>query len=234
MARRKDWPKEVETAILTRSARRCCLCFGLNGDAEEKRGQIAHVDRNPKNAAFVNGAYLCIPHHDEYDSRKRQSKNYSAEELIAYRERLYRNVESGAIPDVDARSPSTLKLHPTFNTTAENGSTVINAGRNVTYNVRGGRRNPRVNPPAEAIGSNIEMRVYVQYLVGRYIEWRKHGIDRGLDRRPFFPGVINKLLQSEFGAPVNFIPQDRFADVVGFVQRAIDNTIWGKKNRNRN
>ena len=58
MARnRQTMPKNVELVVLTRSKRRCCLCFELNADSSEKPGQIAHLDRKPSNNSESNLAY---------------------------------------------------------------------------------------------------------------------------------------------------------------------------------
>lgn len=86
---RKRVPTKVETAVLTRSGRRCCLCVGLNGDWGQKRGQIAHLDQDPSNNAGDNLAFLCLPHHDQYDSKTSQSKGITVAEVRQYREELY-------------------------------------------------------------------------------------------------------------------------------------------------
>ena len=86
---RKKVPIKVETAVLTRSGRRCCLCVGLNGDWEQKRGQIAHLDQDPSNNAEDNLAFLCLPHHDQYDAKTRQSKGITEGEVRQYRQELY-------------------------------------------------------------------------------------------------------------------------------------------------
>ena len=62
-------PQEVETMVLTSSARRCALCFGLNHDFTEKAGQIAHVDKDRSDSSYDNLVWLCLKHHDRYDSR---------------------------------------------------------------------------------------------------------------------------------------------------------------------
>lgn len=89
MSIRKPIPKNTETIILTNSRRRCCVCFGLNKDHSEKQGQIAHLDKNPANNLLDNLAFLCLDHHDRYDSRTSQSKGFQIEELKKYREQLY-------------------------------------------------------------------------------------------------------------------------------------------------
>lgn len=46
------------------------------------------VDRNPANADKDNAAFLCMPHHDQYDSVPSQSKRITPDELKAHRQSL--------------------------------------------------------------------------------------------------------------------------------------------------
>ena len=90
---RKTSPKD-ETAILIKNRRRCCLCFGLNADGREKPSQIARLNRDPSNASEGNLVYLCLEHHDSYDSTTRQSKGLTIWEMRHYRDSLYRALGS--------------------------------------------------------------------------------------------------------------------------------------------
>ncbi|MDY6877368.1 MAG: hypothetical protein SWK90_14350 [Chloroflexota bacterium] len=99
MTKRKRIPKQTETQILTQSRRRCCLCFGLDRDLTQKRGQIAHLDQDPSNDCLDNLAYLCLPHHDQYDSRTRQSKGLTINEVKRYRDLLYAELQADTVPD---------------------------------------------------------------------------------------------------------------------------------------
>ncbi|MCI5163526.1 MAG: hypothetical protein D3917_16190 [Candidatus Electrothrix sp. AX5] len=92
MPKRKRTPSNIETEVLTQSARRCCICYGLHNDFEIKKGQIAHLDRNPANSNFDNLAWLCFEHHDEYDSITRQSKGLTISEVKGYRNQLYNTI----------------------------------------------------------------------------------------------------------------------------------------------
>lgn len=92
MPKRKHIPTEIQTQVLVNSARRCCLCFGLDNDFSEKQGQIAHLDQNPSNSDPENLVYLCLAHHDQFDSRTSQSKGLTASEVKHYRELLYQTV----------------------------------------------------------------------------------------------------------------------------------------------
>jgi hypothetical protein len=84
---------EVQARILAESRRRCAICFGLDGDLERKKGQIAHLDKDAGNNAPANLAFLCFDHHDEYDSTTRQSKGLSRLEVLRYRDDLLAELE---------------------------------------------------------------------------------------------------------------------------------------------
>lgn len=58
-----------------------------------KQGQIAHLDRDPQNDCLDNLAFLCLSHHDQYDTRTSQSKGWTIAEVVHYRVLLYRKVE---------------------------------------------------------------------------------------------------------------------------------------------
>ena len=88
-SKRTSLPESIQTDVLTRSRRRCCICFGLNKDLEIKQGQIAHLDKNRNNNSIENLAFLCLPHHDQYDSSTSQSKGFRPTELKFYRDELY-------------------------------------------------------------------------------------------------------------------------------------------------
>ena len=92
--KRKKRPGSVDGEVLTMCRRRCCLCFGLKGDVSEKPGQIAHLDNDPSNNDKGNLAYLCLEHHDKYDTRTSQSKGLTIEEVRRYCNKLYRYLET--------------------------------------------------------------------------------------------------------------------------------------------
>lgn len=84
--------KGTEAEVLLKSGRRCCLCYGLHLDFDVKRGQLAHINRDSSNSQMDNLAFLCLEHHDLYDSRTSQSKGFSETELRQYRAMLYEYV----------------------------------------------------------------------------------------------------------------------------------------------
>ena len=119
---------EVETAVLAKSARRCALCFQLNGDLTEKIGQIAHLDRDRSNAAENNLAFMCLPHHSLFDSKTKQHKNYTVLEVKVARTKLYDLVAKGeyltpaaALPYLHAEADKKI-LRDLMETVPSNGS----------------------------------------------------------------------------------------------------------------
>jgi hypothetical protein len=82
-------PQETEKKVLLLSRRRCCICFGLNRDTELKQGQIAHLDQDSSNSDLENLAFLCLFHHDQYDSKTSQSKGLRLAEVLHFRKELY-------------------------------------------------------------------------------------------------------------------------------------------------
>ena len=88
MKSRPRIPAETVTKVLLRSRRRCAVCFGLHRDSSTKRGQIAHLDRDRSNNRIDNLAFLCLDHHDQYDSRTTQSKGIGISEVKCHRAEL--------------------------------------------------------------------------------------------------------------------------------------------------
>lgn len=82
----------TQSAVLTKSRRRCCLCYWLNGIDEVKKGQIAHLDQDRSIADEDDLVFLCHDHHDEYDSIPSQSKGLREKEVRHWRDELYREM----------------------------------------------------------------------------------------------------------------------------------------------
>jgi antirestriction protein len=89
---RKTIPSTIETEVLTQSARKCCICFGLYHRFDVVKGQIAHLDKDNTNNKLDNLAFLCLNCHDEYDSKTSQSKGLTQQEVKRYRELLYQEI----------------------------------------------------------------------------------------------------------------------------------------------
>jgi hypothetical protein len=85
---RQAVPRATQAEVLAACRRRCAICFGLNRDTRIKAGQIAHLDRNAANASFDNQVFLCLEHHDQFDSKTSQSKGLTSDEVRQFRQEL--------------------------------------------------------------------------------------------------------------------------------------------------
>jgi len=94
MVTRKRVPDDIQAKVLLLSRRRCTICYGISRDSAVKRGQIAHIDHENTNNKLDNLAFLCLVHHDEYDTTTRQSKGLTKLEVKAMREELYESIEA--------------------------------------------------------------------------------------------------------------------------------------------
>jgi hypothetical protein len=90
---RKAVPQETQVEVLAACRRRCAICFGLNRDTSIKRGQIAHLDRDAANPSFDNLVFLCLAHHDQFDSKTSQSKGLTSDEVRRFRQELTTAIE---------------------------------------------------------------------------------------------------------------------------------------------
>jgi hypothetical protein len=53
-------------------------------------GQLAHLNQDASDSKFENLVFLCLEHHDAYDSKTRQSKGLTEDEVRHYRDELHK------------------------------------------------------------------------------------------------------------------------------------------------
>ncbi|NQU76069.1 MAG: hypothetical protein HQ546_07145 [Planctomycetes bacterium] len=140
MAKRITIPKKIEKEVLTKSRRRCCICFGLNADDSVRQGQLAHLDQKRTNNDPDNLAFLCFDHHNQYDSKPSQSKNFTIQEVKRYRKQLYDHILAGGLssklqgccgkltladaPPIFRPNPKTFAMNPEL----VRGGRIVNIG----------------------------------------------------------------------------------------------------------
>lgn len=78
----------LESEVLERSGRRCCICFVIN-DSQAKQGQITYLDGNTQNNTFQNLVFLCSVHYAQYNAQTMQNRSWTIPQVVNLRERLY-------------------------------------------------------------------------------------------------------------------------------------------------
>jgi hypothetical protein len=122
------------------------------------------------------------------------------------------------------------------NVTTSIAGNTIHGGLHIapTTIIHRGRRSSRPTQyPIGSIGSDLEQRNYVRYLVQRYHRFREADSSFGTGPARFSYAVIFTNIERKFGAPTYFVPQARFDELVKYLQHHIDGTILGKSNRAR-
>ena len=115
MGERKDPTPEVVRQVLVASRRRCCICFGLHKDLRVKTGQLAHLNRDRSDSDAANLAFMCLEHHDWFDSKTSQSKGPTVGEARHYRDELYEEFRRRDEAEAGEAVPATQgKFQPIF------------------------------------------------------------------------------------------------------------------------
>lgn len=110
------------------------------------------------------------------------------------------------------------------------GVTVIQ-GDQVTVRLSG-RSRAQMAYPRASIGADLARRNYVRYLTERYHRYREADASFGRNAvRKFSYAVLFKNIESRFKSPTYFIPVARFDELVDYLQRRVDGTVLGKRNR---
>ena len=107
---RKKIPTEIQTQVLIQCRRRCCICYGLEKDYSIKRGQIAHINHNKNDNRLDNLAFLCLEHHDLYDSKTSQSKNLTSNEVREFRKELQNEINEIWKQPIELKSQITSNI----------------------------------------------------------------------------------------------------------------------------
>jgi len=234
-------PKPAETAVLTRSARRCCICLALHGDDAVKAGQIGHLDDDCSNNDLDNLAWLCLDHHQQWHTRGNVTRGFKPAEVKAYRARLYRAVEQGAFRKDDESQPRIIKMPPTFDTSTGDKSTVMNTAGDGNIlvaklmgdlNIQTPKRPVfRFSPARGTIGDNDLLRKRISELFNRLGDERKKSFGKSA-----YP-VMYSNFKRDFGIENNpwtvlwGWPEAAAQAVTDYLSEKYAKTIAGRKER---
>jgi len=95
-----------------------------------------------------------------------------------------------------------------------------------------GKRSQRMNYPADSVGADTIKKGYIDYLIGRYFDYKKADASYG-SYRPFNHAEIHTTIARLFKAKTFYIHVARFAELCGYIMSRVDQTIQGKRNTSR-
>lgn len=183
--------------------------------------EFHHINGDRSHSVYENLIVLCASCHSEF-SRGGKSE---ADALL-----LKRMAQAGKLAPRKGSEPHI--------SVGVNSGVV--AGSVGTVNIKVPRSGSKPVIPG-TIGADPDMRSYADYLVKRYIEWRKKSdvqlkkVGRA-PRKPFSPGAAHSILGEGFGITnsVNLISEGSFFRWVEAAHAKINRTVWGKTNKYRN
>ena len=206
-------PKKIETEVLLKSGRRCCICWGLHRNKDTREGQIAHLDHNPSNNAPENLVWLCLEHHAQYDTVTSQSKGLTVEEVKWYREALYRDIQHHAESEHIDKEPDCPPIVTASSPPVQTiiGNNNVAAGRDININRRVVRR-VVVQPGPTHVSEEQALRIRTSILELFELEKKSY--------RHSTPAKWYTKLYKQFGVTsYKLIPASRFADVISWLQQ---------------
>lgn len=218
--KRKALTKRLERQIIVEAGGKCPWC---NERVTAAEIEIHHIDEDRSNNVPDNLILTCRNHHGQIGA-----KLIPQWEVIVKKQLLCN-------PTVAERLGLVAKLKPQNAGATVNGDNYgINANevKIEKVNFPRGSKGKRAAMPG-LIEADADMRTYADYLVKRYIKWRKSG--QVMDGRRFSPGSAHGILAEGFGSPssVFLISQGRFFDWVARAQAKIDRTPFGRQNSSK-
>jgi hypothetical protein len=102
-----------------------------------------------------------------------------------------------------------------------------------TINIQQDKNNKsKTKYPDGCIGANLQKKNYIRYLVKRYFDFREADKSFGRERK-FNPAVLHKNIENKFKARTYFINENKFEELVEYLQNRIDRTILAKRNKSK-
>lgn len=102
-----------------------------------------------------------------------------------------------------------------------------------TINIQQDKKsNRKIKHPEGSIGANLQKKNYIRYLIKRYYEFREADKSFGRERK-FNHAVIHKNVENKFKARTYFMSENRFEELVEYLQSRIDRTILAKRNKSK-
>ncbi|MDO8722538.1 MAG: HNH endonuclease signature motif containing protein [Syntrophales bacterium] len=208
---RKDIPKLTQKRIYQEAGSRCAFCQ----ESEVTSLAIHHMDSNPENNIEDNLILVCSNCHGKIT----HGVLSQADVVFKKREVHWGSGNYGSKPG----TPVSVVV---------DNSVIIGDVANTITKISTKKNSLKVLHPQGSIGGNLTMKAYVDYLIGRYFEFKKADSSYGRNMN-FSHAVIHRNIQKALGGRTFYLPEDKFQDLVKFLQGHIDQTIQGKVNRKK-
>ena len=212
MKPRKAVSAPISKKLFQEAANQCSFC----GFPDVTVLQIHHIDETPDNNDLSNLLLVCANCHAKITHGEISPSDVHTKKLqLTWMSQAVKRPTPKRPKQTVAVKDSTL-----------NNSIVAN---NVTF---AGKRSPRPHYPADSIGADTIKKGYIDYLIGRYFDYKKADASYG-SYRPFNHAEIHTTIARQFKAKTFYIHVARFDELCGYIMSRVDQTIQGKRNTSR-
>ena len=206
---------KIPSLTVKRIFQEAASCCAFCNQAEVATLEIHHIDEEPTNNAVENLILVCSSCHSKITHGVISTADVYLQKRIIQLQ--------GKTNDV---SGETKTQNVTVASTHNTGiiANVVNLK---------GKKAPRMNYPPDSVGADTVKKNYVDYLYGRYIEFRKADTSFGAftHTQRFHPGELHNTIRAKFKAKTFFVHVARFAELTDYIKQRINNTILGRRNR---
>jgi hypothetical protein len=189
----------------------------------KKRGGPRYVAKQSDEYrnSFENLILLCGTHHDTID---KEPGTYTAEILHEMKQAHEKKGRIEVEPGDDVLAKILLSEYKRVNITNNSGNIMFNSPGSIQANsvhIRTTKKNVKVMPPDGTISSDLRKIAYVKHLIKRYHEFAGGDTTR---KGEFAYAALYKNIEKNFGVKWDFVPINRFEDLVEYLQKRINKT----------
>lgn len=174
---------------------------------------------------YKNLILLCPRHHTVIDAEPR---TFTVDQLLELKQKHELSGTAEINPRHGEHAKKFLERYESLVVNNRNGQVAVNSPGAIQVNtlrVENTHKKFEVLPPEEAIASDLKMKTYIKYLIVRYNEFQK--ADKSKEDKYKYIAIYNAI-QRNFDCKWDYMPKDRFWDLVDFLHRKIDNTKIGR------
>jgi hypothetical protein len=204
--------------------------------AKNRKGPRYDPKQTPQaRDSFENLILLCPNCHKKIDS---SPAIYTADILSGMKFEHERSFGRDENKDDEEIARSLIARYDSADVNSNCGNLAINSpgsfqvyGESVkigVVNIEAKKKNVRVSPPPDAIGSHLQETQYIKHLISRYNEFASKDPSR---TTKFSYGVISANIKSRFKTTWELVPIERFGDVCLYLQERISRTRLAKINK---
>ena len=215
----------------------------ISENSETITGDMCHIKaKSPKGPrfdfnqtdternSFQNLILLCKRHHKIIDS---DTDLYTVEKLKDMKKNHEKNGRI-EINSTDSKiADNIIKEYKNINITNNKGTIIIDSPGAIKaekITIKTYKRKIKPLPPEDAISHNTKMRGYALHLIKRYNEFSEKNLKR---KKEYKYSIIYAEIEKKFGVTWEYIPKQRFEDLIIFLQGRINKTYLGKFNKSK-